>query len=63
MLNDELKKRILIIQKDLKNKNKNNEDQNKIQNKFIFNLRVKLKKKNINLVTHKQKIKKNEDQN
>jgi hypothetical protein len=44
-LNDELKKRILIIQKDLKNKNKNNEDQNKIQNKFIFNLRVKLKKK------------------
>jgi len=45
MLNDELKKRILIIQKDLKNKNKNNEDQNKIQNKFIFNLRVKLKKK------------------
>jgi hypothetical protein len=24
---------------------------------------VKLKKKNINLVTHKQKIKKNEDQN
>jgi hypothetical protein len=47
MLNDELKKRILIIQKDLKNKNKNNEDQNKIQNKFIFNLRVKLKKKTL----------------
>jgi hypothetical protein len=46
-LNDELKKRILIIQKDLKNKNKNNEDQNKIQNKFIFNLRVKLKKKTL----------------
>jgi hypothetical protein len=47
MLNDELKKRILIIQKDLKNKNKNNEDQNKIQNKFIFNLRVKLKKRKL----------------